>query len=242
MPRRKNTATEAALAHAVKTFNQRVSRAIASGRLPAESAPTRRTMRQIREMFVGMSPQMRGKSMKAMTAELKKISEKDALSLVKTDGGLLLTKYDIERTQRMTEKAKRRLKEEDRRKRKKNREAARVQGQKAQDVPSWGDGISPAKPGQSKSYESARMKLQQLELLAIGGEWSKYRANLTKNLEAHYSGSDLQKAKDFLNSISDAELKQLYESGEDFADQGYHYETSANVSAAISSAEKSLGR
>ena len=242
MPRRKNTATEAALARAVKTFNQRVNRAIAAGRLPAESAPTKRTMREIREMFVGMSPQMRGKAMKAMTAELKKISEKDALSLVKTDGGLLLTKYDIERTARNTEKAKRRIAEEQRRNRKKNREAARVQGQKAQDVPSWSDGISPAQPEKSKTFESARMKLQQLELLAIGGEWSKYRENLMRNLENHYTGSDLQKAKDFLNSISDAELKQLYEEREDFADQGYHYETSKNITAAIESAEKSLGR
>lgn len=240
MPRKKNSATEAALARAVKSFNQRVDRAVASGRLTAETAPTRRSMKEIRESLVGLSPQMRGKAMKALTSELRRISEKDALRLVKTDGGIMLTKYEIEKAERDTKKARRNIDRSQAQKRKSLREAAKIAGQRAEDVPAWSDGIQPAKPTQSKDIAGAREKLRQLELLSIGGEWAKYRQNLITNLQNHYTGADLRKALDFLRGLSDAELKTLYEKGADFASQDYHYEGSASIGKAIDEAKSIL--
>lgn len=240
MPRKKNSATEAALARAVKSFNQRVDRAVASGRLTAETAPTRRSMKEIRESLVGLSPQMRGKAMKALTSELRLISEKDALRLVKTDGGIMLTKYEIEKAERDTKKARRNIDRSQAQKRKQQREAAKIAGQRAEDVPAWSDGIQPAKPTQSKDIAGAREKLRQLELLSIGGEWAKYRQNLITNLQNHYTGADLRKALDFLRGLSDAELKTLYEKDADFASQDYHYEGSASIGKAIDEAKSIL--
>lgn len=240
MPRKKNSATEAALARAVKSFNQRVDRAVASGRLTAETAPTRRSMKEIRESLVGLSPQMRGKAMKALTSELRLISEKDALRLVKTDGGIMLTKYEIEKAERDTKKARRNIERSQAQKRKQQREAAKIAGQRAEDVPSWSDGIQPAKPTQSKDIAGAREKLRQLELLSIGGEWAKYRQNLIINLQNHYTGADLRKALNFLRGLSDAQLKTLYEKDAEFATQGYHYEESASITKAIDEAKSIL--
>lgn len=240
MPRKKNSATEAALARAVKSFNQRVDRAVASGRLTAETAPTRRSMKEIRESLVGLSPQMRGKAMKALTSELRLISEKDALRLVKTDGGIMLTKYEIEKAERDTKKARRNIDRSQAQKRKSLREAAKINGQRAEDVPAWSDGIQPAKPTQSKDIAGAREKLRQLELLSIGGEWAKYRDNLAKNLELHYTGDDLREALNFLRGLSDAQLKTLYEKDAEFASQGYHYEESSSITKAIDEAKSIL--
>lgn len=240
MRRKKNSATEAALARAVKSFNQRIDRAVASGRLTAETAPTRRTMKEIRESLVGLSPQMRGKAMKALTSELRAISEKDALQLVKTDGGIMLTKYEIEKAERETKKARRNIDRSQAQKRKSLREAAKIAGQRAEDVPTWSDGIQPAKPTQSKDIAGARKKLQQLELLSIGGEWAKYRQNLIINLQNHYTGADLRKALNFLRGLSDADLKTLYEKDADFASQDYHYEGSASIGKAIDEAKSIL--
>lgn len=240
MPRKKNTATEAALARAVRAFNQRIDRAVASGRLTAETAPERRTMKEIRESLVGLSPQMRGKAMKALTSELRQISEKDALQLVKTDGGLLMTKYAIAQAERYTKKARRNIERSQAQKRKRQREAAQVAGQRAENVPSWSDGIQPANPTQSKDVAGAREKMHQLELLAIGGEWAKYRENLIKNLRNHYGGAELRKGLNFLGSLSDAQLKTLFEKEADFATQDYHYEGSASITKAIDEAKTIL--
>lgn len=242
MAARKNTATEKALARAVKSFNQRVDRALKAGRLTPDTAPARRSMKEIRADLQGMTPQMRGKAMKALTAELKRISDKDALQLVKTEGGVTMTKYEVAQAERLTAKAKRNIERSQRRKRKREREAATIAGQRAQPVPEWSDGIQPAKPTMSKESESARQKLRQLELLAIGGEWAKYRANLIKNLENHYTGADLKKALNFLSSLSDADLRTLFESGDEFASQDYHYEAKPAVNHAIEKAKEKLGR
>lgn len=185
---------------------------------------------------------MRGKAMKALTAELKRISDKDALQLVKTEGGVVLTKYDIARAERLTAQANRNIERSQRRKRKREREAAKIAGQRAQEVPEWSDGIKAAKPTMSKESELARQKLRQLELLAIGGEWAKYRENLARNLEEHYTGADLKKALNFLSSLSDADLRALFESDDQFASQDYHYEPKSDVNHAIEKAKEKLGR
>lgn len=236
--RRKATQAEKELARAVKTYNQRIDRALKSGRLRPETAPERKSVREIKARFAQMTPLQRGRMIAQEAKDLRRISNKNALELVKTSGGVEMTRFEYENSRVIFERAKRKQQAEDRKKRKAAATVPKLGGVPVREPAAWGEGIAPPNPEYSTDISGFREKVGSDYVFFEAGEWRLYRIYLERNFEKHYMGDDLAKLKEALAKISDTDLGRAYRAGEEFASQGYHYEESPDISAMLDAMEK----
>ena len=226
---KKQTKTVAALAKAVKSYNQRIDRAVKSGRLPADVAPPRASVKTIKGMTVGMSPQQAGQVLAAWTRELQKIHDKNALSMVKTEGGLTVTEYEVGRVKRMTKRYKKQVKATRERAEKARAEIPEIGGVKTAEGRAWSDKVETpqplAKPGTAKGRERSRSALDVLEAIAMGGAWEQYKKNLIKAVKENFSGDDAKRVIEKIRKIPAGTIGNVFESkGESWADIHYWYD------------------
>lgn len=241
--KRKQSASEKALAREVKAFNQRVDRAARSGKLPADVLPEKASVKAIKEIAEGMTPKERYSYFQKQIRQLRKSAQKGAFEVVRTDSGVELTRYDYERSRNALLQAKRRRNAE-----KRAAEAAKQQAEQIRGEPVKSYADLPAIPNVPKAKTSAEAKalLRELEVMSMGGDWAKYRNNLRKYYRDHYGGAELKRLEALLNSITNTELASAYYAGENFQnfDEWLYIQGDVTQRAAevIESFEKFLGK
>lgn len=232
---RRNTETEKELARAVKSYNQRIDRAVKSGRLRPEIAPERKSVKEIKAEFAHLSPMQRGKALANTARELRKISERNALQIVKTAGGVEMTRFELNAARAEYKKAKRRKQQEAKRRKQAQAKAPKIGGVDVEPPREWGENLAPPNPDKPQDFETFRQRVERTRAFLNPRQWSFYREDLLKNLEMHYTGADLERIKDALKHISDANLEKAYRDGATFAEQSYHYEAGKSVEKVLES-------
>lgn len=241
--KRKQTASEKALAREVKAFNQRVQRAAKSGKLPADVLPEKASVRAIKEVAEGMTPKERYRYFQKQIRQLRRSAERGAFDIVRTESGAELTRYDYERSRNALLQAKRRREVEKRLADAAKREAEQIRG-----VPVKAYADLPSIPNVPKAKRSAEAKalLRELEVMSMGGDWAKYRNNLRKYYRDHYGGAELKRLEALLNAITNTELASAYYAGENFQnfDEWLYIQKDVTQQAAevIANFEKFLGK
>ena len=227
MPKRKLTKTEAGLAKLVKAYNQKITRALQSGRIPAEAAPATVKTREIKALATGMTRAERAAFFRTWSSDLKRIMKPGALQLTTTAGGQTVTRYEAERVKRLTKLAEKRAEEEQARAEKDAVSIPLVGGVPVGEGQAWTRQQRIPKPHnlpQSfKGVESRLSGVQALTIHALGGEWAEYRAELLANVRSKYDDKTVAKFERLLAKISNADLERAYHKGVVFANQDFHY-------------------
>lgn len=107
MKKKKSAALQKAerdLAKTVKAFNQSVSRAIAAGKVSADVAPAKESVRAIKQAAKEMSDAERRAYYREQIRILKKIRLKTAFDVVQSPAGAAATKFEIRRAKSATRK------------------------------------------------------------------------------------------------------------------------------------------
>lgn len=226
----KKTKTLESLEKAVRSYNQKINRAVKSGKIPFEARPVSASLRQIKKETEGMTPKQRYAYYKAWEKELRQIQNPGALTLAKTDGGILVTEYEIGRVKRQTRQAKRRDAAEQKRAVADAQNVPQIGGVPLGDAEgrSWSKQhripMPHAKDRKFDDFEARVRSLTALGQHALGGEWAEYRAELVMNIEKNYGKATAQKFKRELSKITNASLERAYHEGAEFADQDFHYD------------------
>lgn len=224
----KKTKTLEALEKAVRSYNQKINRAVKSGKIPFEARPRAASIRELKAETAGMTPKQRYAYYKSWEKELSQIHKPGALSVVKADSGDLVTQYEYESVKRQYKRASVRAKAEAERAEKDAQSIPQIKGVPVEDVRAYGKQHRPPKPHavdrRWHDFESRMSSLKALSQHALGGEWAEYRAELIMNIEKNYSKYYARKLKAELEKISNDQLEKAYHAGAEFADQDFHYD------------------
>lgn len=231
MKKKAPTQSEIELRKAVRAYNQRIDRALKSGRITPELAPQKVSLREIKKDVSNLDARKRAPEMRRITKELREMSRRDALKIVKTEGGVEITKYEYNRAKQLYEKAKKKQIAEAKKKALADKNAPKLGGVPVKPPRGWGEGAAPPNPEKATTPAEFAEKVEAAARFIGGGnEWTLYRIELIMNFNKHYSGENLRTLKQSLEHISDANLEKAYHAGEDFADQSFHYEENPDVS------------
>lgn len=243
MKKKAPTKSELELRRAVRAYNQRIDRAVKSGRISPEIAPQKVSLREIKKGVSELGIRKRAPEMRRIARDLRQMGKRDALKIVKTEGGVEITKYEFERARQLYERAKQKQIREAQKKRAADKNAPKLGGVPVKPPRAWGEGAAPPNPEKATTVQEFAEKLEAVgRYIGGGNEWTLYRMELLLNFQKHYSGENLAAMKKALARISDANLERAYRAGEDFADQSYHYEASADVSPMLAEMAKYYDR
>ena len=223
----KKTKTLESLEKAVRSYNQKINRAVKSGRIPIEARPRSASIRELKAETVGMTPKQRYAYYKTWEKELSQIHKPGALSVVRVDSGDLVTQYEYESVKRQYKRASARAKAEMERAEKDAQSIPQINGVPVEDVKAYGKQHRPPKPHDAgrkwHDFVSRMSSLKALSQHAFGGEWAEYRAELIMNIEKNYSPSFARKFKRELEKVTNDQLEKAYHAGAEFALQDFHY-------------------
>lgn len=210
------------LAKTVKLFNQSVTRAIAAGKVSAETAPAKESVRAIKAAAREMTDAEKRAFYREQIRTLKKIRLKTAFQVVTSKAGAQTTKFELRRAQAAVRKenALRKARAEARAERAVKVDGKIVEGAKhvAEDAAlkpiNFDFGKKSAKDWEA--FKSAYRKAERRH----GAE---YLQNLKKAARDHLNTKFANLICKELDRLGAKKLEEAYKDGEKFADIDYYY-------------------
>lgn len=210
------------LAKTVKLFNQSVSRAIAAGKVSAEVAPAKESVRAIKAAAREMTDAEKRAFYREQIRTLKKIRLKTAFDIVTSPAGAQATKFEVRRA-----KAAVRKENEMRQKRAESRaeRPVKVQGKEVKGAKRVAEDaqLRPLafdfKKKSAKDWEAFKEAYRRAER-PRGVEYMK---NLKDAVRNHCTAKNAALICKELDRLGPKKLEEAYKAGEDFADIDFYY-------------------
>ena len=211
------------LAKAVKLFNQSVTRAIAAGKVPAEIAPAKESVRAIKAAAREMTDTEKRAYYREQIRTLKKIRLKTAFEIVTSPSGASATKFEIRRAKAAIRKEN---KLRQARAEAKAKRPVKVGGQEIKGAQRVAEDAA-LKPinfdfrkKSSKDWESFKQAYRKAER----PHGIEYMQNIKKAAHEHLNSKFAALISKEIDRLGPKKLEDAYKRGEEFADIDFYYD------------------
>lgn len=223
------------LEKSVRAYNRAIERAVKSGKITAEQAPQK--VQKVSDIFApprGASAKAYRAQAREIAARLDKAQLQTAFNLRKLPSGEKVTQFEWRQYQKQYREAEKKRQQKAAEAAEQAKQAEQLGGKKIE-APAWGKKLNPPKqltPDKIKTAEQLAGATASATAFLNRLEWDVYKSNLLKNLREHYTGADLAAIRKKVRSLTPDQIKKAYESGQDWAQQDWHYDPEGGHNAA----------